>query len=302
MQTNTDIITDKNNKDVANYGEMGFPAESFEICLSKTPSKHYSIHWHDVLHVQYAQKGSMIKINTVKNSYTLKDYDTLFLNIGVLHSVDPIEGKESNFVATNFDRRIISSFAGSYIEQEWVMPFIRTDSFSEIMLRYNIPEHRKIIHHFINAHKAYIKKEYGYALIFTAEMMQAWRLLHYQKLMSSRKTSFKESIDLITVKQMLTFISENYSQDIRLIDITNAANISRSEGGKIFKNVTGQTPFIYLQRYRIDKSIELLLNTNDTMGSIAYETGFCNQSYFIQCFKKVIGYTPREYRNSITIK
>ena len=53
-----------------------------------------------------------------------------------------------------------------------------------------------------------------------------------------------------------------------------------------FHSMTGQTLFHYLNELRINRSAELLIHTEKSAAEIAYESGFCSQSYFNQRFAR----------------
>lgn len=64
------------------------------------------------------------------------------------------------------------------------------------------------------------------------------------------------------------------------------------------KNLTGQSPIRNINRYRIDKAMVLLKNSNRNMTEIAESVGFDNPNYFARTFRQYTGITPREYRKS----
>ena len=97
-------------------------------------------------------------------------------------------------------------------------------------------------------------------------------------------------------------MQENYKKKITLQDIAQHINLSQSECSRFFKKVTGETLFKYLLKFRIEKSIELLKNTDMTITEIAYETGFISQSYYDQRFQKIKGISPLKYRRIIENK
>ena len=66
----------------------------------------------------------------------------------------------------------------------------------------------------------------------------------------------------------------------------------------MFKKETGQTFINYLHNYKIEKSKNLLENTNMTLLDISLEVGFNNQSYYSTIFKKYTNMTPLEYRET----
>ena len=72
----------------------------------------------------------------------------------------------------------------------------------------------------------------------------------------------------------------------------------------MFKKETGQTFINYLNNYKIEKSKNLLENTNMTLLDISLEVGFDNLSYFHKLFKRKYNLTPKEFRllNGIYLK
>ena len=100
-----------------------------------------------------------------------------------------------------------------------------------------------------------------------------------------------------TLHKMIAFIQFNYKEPIKLEEIAEAGNVSRSQCCKIFKEIINRSPNDYLVEYRIDKSIDLIMKTDMKMTEIAYECGFNGSSYFAETFKKIVGVSPREYKN-----
>ena len=96
---------------------------------------------------------------------------------------------------------------------------------------------------------------------------------------------------------MTGYIQKNYSKKITLDNIAAAGSICRSKCCKLFNDYIGQTPNAYLTRYRIQKSCEMLLETNMSVLEISIASGFQSPSYFTHIFQKEIGLTPKEYRN-----
>ena len=99
-----------------------------------------------------------------------------------------------------------------------------------------------------------------------------------------------------TLHKMIGYIQSNYKNAISLDEIAQMGNVSRSQCCKIFKGIMNKSPNDYLTEYRINKSVDLILETDMKMTEIAYECGFNGSSYFAEIFKKIMGVSPREYR------
>ena len=77
-------------------------------------------------------------------------------------------------------------------------------------------------------------------------------------------------------------------------------DVYMSENGFIlkFKREMGITPLAYLNRIRIRKSKEYLLNTDKPLAEIAELCGFENAYYFSNAFKRQAGVSPRTFRKA----
>jgi AraC-like DNA-binding protein len=62
------------------------------------------------------------------------------------------------------------------------------------------------------------------------------------------------------------------------------------------KSYTGFSPLHYLINIRIAEALKLLKNTSKPVTDIALETGFYSSQHFATTFKKLTGYTPRQFR------
>ncbi len=112
-----------------------------------------------------------------------------------------------------------------------------------------------------------------------------------------KKSGHLEDSHLWTnVWKMTGFIHQHYELKITLDDIAAAGTVCRSQCCKLFNKYVGQTPNTYLTRYRIQKSCEMLKETNRSICEIAMACGFQSASYFSSIFRKEIGLVPQDYR------
>ena len=111
-----------------------------------------------------------------------------------------------------------------------------------------------------------------------------------------RKRETVEKRDLITVKKVLLYIRENYSQKITLDGIAAYALVDKYTLCKIFKKITDQTLFDNINSYRCMKAAEYI-SEGKSVSEALLLCGFENNSYFTKTFKKYTGALPSEYRN-----
>lgn len=102
------------------------------------------------------------------------------------------------------------------------------------------------------------------------------------------------------VRQLLTYIEENYQKKIRMQDILEAFHYSETFINKRFKEVTGNTFNEYLNRYRIRKAMELMRREGIRIRDVAWQCGFSDYKYFGVVFRKYIGCSPKEFQKSVS--
>ena len=98
------------------------------------------------------------------------------------------------------------------------------------------------------------------------------------------------------LRRAMEFMHDNYSRDLGIEEIAQAAYLSEYHFARLFRRVTGVTPHAYLANLRLEQARELLINTRESISDIAGAVGYQSQSHFTKAFKAVTGLTPRSYR------
>jgi transcriptional regulator GlxA family with amidase domain len=68
-----------------------------------------------------------------------------------------------------------------------------------------------------------------------------------------------------------------------------------------FKNATGDSPRVYLQRMRIDSAKRRLESTKETVAEITWNVGYRDVSSFQRLFKTNTGLSPGTYRRKFSL-
>jgi AraC-like DNA-binding protein len=100
------------------------------------------------------------------------------------------------------------------------------------------------------------------------------------------------------VKQAIAYLQQNYARSLSRWEMAEAVGVSEDYLSRVFTRELNISPWDYLNRYRVLQSKQLLLNTTETVGSIARQVGFKDQAYFSRVFHKVTGVSPQRFRES----
>ena len=100
-------------------------------------------------------------------------------------------------------------------------------------------------------------------------------------------------------KQTIELVQKNYMEDLNLKGIATLLHVNVMYLGQVFKKETGKSFSKYLNHYRINLAKELLLRSKEPVNDIASRIGYQNQGYFYKNFKKLVGQSPREFRDQI---
>lgn len=95
----------------------------------------------------------------------------------------------------------------------------------------------------------------------------------------------------------IKFIYDNFTDTIRLSDISEKLFISDSTLSKLFFKKTGRYFSDFLNAIRLEKAAKDLRLTDDTVTKILVNSGFTNPSVFNKLFKEKYGVKPTTYRN-----
>ncbi|MFK7692145.1 helix-turn-helix domain-containing protein [Paenibacillus sp. HJGM_3] len=101
------------------------------------------------------------------------------------------------------------------------------------------------------------------------------------------------------IARVIEILERDYNRDISLNSVGEQLNLNPAYISRLFKQITGQ-PFVeYLKRVRIEKSKELLSQSNMKINEVSKQVGYENSYYFIKVFKDMMGLTPGEYKKLV---
>ena len=103
------------------------------------------------------------------------------------------------------------------------------------------------------------------------------------------------------ISAALHYLENNYFNPIDIKVLAAQFGFSRAYFSTLFVKRTGETPYDYLTKIRIERAKEYLKQGQHSVEEIAYSVGFSSLQRFSEAFKKRVGFSPLQYRKSITV-
>ncbi|WP_196893016.1 helix-turn-helix transcriptional regulator [Aureivirga marina] len=102
--------------------------------------------------------------------------------------------------------------------------------------------------------------------------------------------------NLKVIQDLAETISMNISENYTLELLSKETNISQAKLQEGFKFLYKRTVTEFIRDVRLEKSKELIKNTELSISEIVYSIGFSSRSYFSKIFKEKYNITPIEYK------
>ena len=108
------------------------------------------------------------------------------------------------------------------------------------------------------------------------------------------QTADEQSVD--RTNRAVDYIFANYSRELPLEEVADYMGMKPTYFSRVFKQATGRCFVEFVNRLRISKSCELLVDGNKPVTDVCFESGFSNISNFNRRFQQLKGMTPSHYR------
>jgi AraC-like DNA-binding protein len=142
----------------------------------------------------------------------------------------------------------------------------------------------------------YTEKETGYISILYGYLNVLFGKL-FRQIYSETKMDIRTHMPRIT-DDILRFIEKNYFRKLTLEELAAKSFYNPSYFSSIFKECFGVSPMQYINKIRMEKTLQLLKTTNKTIEQIMNSVGYTDKKHFYNIFKEITGFTPGEYRKN----
>ena len=105
-----------------------------------------------------------------------------------------------------------------------------------------------------------------------------------------------DAMELWRARCVQGYIAAHLHSKIRLGDLVEVTQVSRSKLQRTFKGSFGCTASQYVRRMRVARAQNLMRASRDRLCEIAAECGFADQPHFSRCFRRIVGEPPAVWR------
>ena len=221
-------------------------------------------------------------INSIK--YDVKKGMLFYFYPGLIHSGMTEPRNPMSFYAVHFHAAHVEYSGGAWLtsqtDEPLPIPFIQ-----ELKNSYLVQDLLKKVNSLWN------EKGPGYELITRALFQEV--LFHV--INDTKRSSFNYSA-YQKVEKVIQMICENPSKRYSLSELSISCGYTIPYFSKVFKEINGYTPIEYINKIKIDRAKELLIDEDILISEAASRLGFSDEFYFSRLFKKLEGISPTEYR------
>lgn len=280
-----------------NHVTGSLPFSFHHTIVGKNTESILYLHWHSEMEFLYIERGETLFCIEEKE-YPMKAGDAIFIPPNLLHKAKRCNDCECEFYAFVFSPSFLSSSYTNPHYAKYIMPILHNNLRYSLQLTPDTSWHQKIL---INL-KGMFELSRGdigeCELQVHGLLLIIWQLLfnHHLSRVEVTKNHFRLTAQL---QEAINLIHCSYDEDITLSRLAHISNLSEGQFCRIFKQLTGFTPFGYINRYRIMESCKILSQTTKKVAEIATLCGYNNVSYFNREFIKIMKQTPSAYRKYI---
>lgn len=255
--------------------------------ISFYPFETYGPHKHLRLEINHVKKGNCM-MHLDNESINFVEGDTMIILSNVNHVFEAGSGG-TTLMQLEFLPEIFSGFDLNFpgcingIGLGSISPFSEENKLIKIVNNIGI---MRVVQRIVNELEG--KNSYYQYLVV---MYYAELLVLIYRYMSENYLPICQNDAL---KRAISFIRFNYHKDISINDVAIQADISERYLRSLFSQYLNISPLDYLNQIRINKSIELLRNTELSVKEICFQCGFQSPQYFSRIFKQQTGISPRE--------
>jgi AraC-like DNA-binding protein len=118
----------------------------------------------------------------------------------------------------------------------------------------------------------------------------------YRLLSTVQLQSFDDDASLARISGIIDYLTEHCGTQFSMAEICTRVGMTESSFSRYFRRATGNTFTDFVNRLRINKACQLLMETERYITNVCYDVGFNNVANFNRRFLQLKGMTPKQFR------
>lgn len=292
-----EIILDGSLRELTPRGTPMFPMEMYLNDMDRFITGSVPWHWHEDVELILVVGGE-IAIELGGSRYVIESGSGVFVNSNRLHAIRRGSLPECVWISIVFNTEIISGAPKSVFENKYVRPVTGDGCAGVVLLGRDVDWQQDILDMMADAYDRYTAGEEGFEMILRNELSSIWLDIYAHVAPENGGKYVQQSR---RVKDIITFIQENYMNDISLDDIAEGSGMGVRTCCRVLKQNIDMTPFEYLTEYRVKVAADILSTTKMSVTEVCYAVGFNSTSYFAKVFREQTGSSPSAYRKDTAV-
>ena len=143
-----------------------------------------------------------------------------------------------------------------------------------------------------------IKNSHGLRRLaeFLDLMGELARCTDMRSLSTVQLQSFEDDASLAQISGIVDWVTEHSAEQFAMAEVCARVGMSESKFSRYFRRATGNTFTDFVNRLRINRACQLLMETDRYITNVCYDVGFNNVANFNRRFLQLKGMTPKEFR------
>lgn len=125
------------------------------------------------------------------------------------------------------------------------------------------------------------------------------RCTDYRLLSNAPMQAFDNDAELDQINGITSRITQNLIEPPSAADLATELDMNQAKFSRFFRRATGNTFTDFVNRIRVNRACQLLMESDQYIAQIGYEVGFNNIANFNRRFLDIKGMTPSEFRKQV---
>ena len=291
---------------ITEYRSYSLPIEFPVIVLSGdrwhiSDRSNYPLHFHNCLEIGVCLQGSgILKFDKKKEEFRAGDITCIPKNVP--HTTYSTLGTQSLWTYIFIDTDEL--FRGITYDSSMLLELSinNSNSFKYIMSEGEYPKVKSIamacVDELLNQSQYYKHSATSLLFALCIEICRINRNNHSDSLkVNIQKHEVSSPNSALAIIPALNYIDKYYSKQISVAELAKMCHLSESHFRRTFQTSMNTRPLDFINNTRIHKACVMLKTSQESILYISEQVGFQSISSFNRCFAKIMGSSPREWRD-----